>query len=626
MTRLVQLQRGNRRCVALVEEPNLRLLAEIDSIFALVNRAIVAKTGLVNLVTSLATGEKLAYDPIYDGESDWKLLPAIDHPEEPARCLVSGTGLTHLGSAKNRNTMHGKSEAELTDSMKMFRLGLDGGRPPTGKIGVAPEWFYKGVGTILRANGEPLSVPGYAEDGGEEAEIAGVYFIDPEGRPVRVGMTCGNEFSDHKFEKRNYLNLAGSKIRSCSIGPELVIDPAFDHVPGTASLARKGRTYWTREIATGENEMCHSLANIEHHHFKFETHRRPGDLHVHYYGACALSFGEGIELADGDVMSVQFAGFGRALRNPLRIAAKDNSPFNPFPHMNPSSSFPSIAFLGLGIMGSGMTRRLLDARFPLTVYNRNPAKAAPLGSAGARIAASPHDAVANARIVISMVADDAAARAVWLGEKGALAGVTSGTVCIECSTVSVGWVRELAAAVTARGGKFLDAPVTGSRMQAAQGELNFLVGGSPEVLETVRPVLSTIGKSVNLIGPTGSGALIKLINNFVCGVQVAALAEAIAMIERGGLDRTRALEVLTAGAPGSPLVKTVAGRMTQPDYTPNFLLRLMLKDLTYARQEASGQSLSLTTASAAWEVFNSALQAGLGEKDMAAVVEPLRSR
>lgn len=328
MTRLVQIQRGSSRCVALVEEPNLRVLSQADSILALANLALASKTGLTELAARLATGETLAYDPIYHGQSDWKLLPAADHPLEPARCLVSGTGLTHLGSAKNRNAMHGKTDAELTDSMKMFRWGLDGGRPAPGKIGIAPEWFYKGVGTILRAPNEPLTVPSYAEDGGEEAEIAGIYFIGPDGQPLRVGMTHGNEFSDHKFEKRNYLNLAGSKIRTCSIGPELVVDPQFDRVPGTASLERGGRVYWTREIATGEREMCHSLANIEHHHFKFEAHRRPGDLHVHYYGACALSFGEGIELAEGDVMSVQFAGFGRPLRNPLQIAPRDNTPIS----------------------------------------------------------------------------------------------------------------------------------------------------------------------------------------------------------------------------------------------------------------------------------------------------------
>ena len=319
MTRLVQIQNGPTRAVALVEEPRLRLLDGVKSIFQLAQEAVDSKIPLATLVQKKATGELLDYDPIYLGKSAWRLLPPIDHPAEPARCLVSGTGLTHLGSAANRQRMHEAKESELTDSMKMFRLGVEGGKPAPGKIGVAPEWFYKGSGTILRAHGEPLDVPSYAEDGGEEAEIAGVYFIDADGQPLRLGMAIGNEFSDHKFEKNNYLNLAGSKIRNCSLGPELVIDPEFQSVPGKVTIERAGCELWSKEIVTGENEMCHSLRNIEQHHFKFETHRRPGDLHVHYFGACALSFGDGVQLADGDVMEISFTGFGRALRNPLRV-------------------------------------------------------------------------------------------------------------------------------------------------------------------------------------------------------------------------------------------------------------------------------------------------------------------
>lgn len=206
-----------------------------------------------------------------------------------------------------------------TDSMKMFQLGVVGGRPGAGRVGVAPEWFFKGNGAILRAAGEALLIPPYAEDGGEEAEVAGCYVIAPDGRPWRVGFAVGNEFSDHVFEKKNYLNLAGSKIRTCALGPELVIAPEFSSVPGEVAIERAGRVLWSKAIATGEAEMCHSLQNIEHHHFKFETHRRPGDVHVHYFGACALSFGDGIRLANGDIMRVQFAGFGRALRNPVKL-------------------------------------------------------------------------------------------------------------------------------------------------------------------------------------------------------------------------------------------------------------------------------------------------------------------
>ena len=319
MTRLVQIQNGTTRRVALVEKPHLRVLAGVESIYELADNLDVAGGSLTKVVREWLTTHRLDYEAVYSGKSDWKLLLPIDHPSEPARCLVSGTGLTHLGSAKNRSAMHEAKESDLTDSMKMFRWGVEGGKPAPGKIGVAPEWFYKGGGTILRAHGEPLDVPVYAEDGGEEAEIAGIYFIGANGKPRRIGMAIGNEFSDHKFEKKNYLNLAGSKIRTCALGPELVIDPEFQSVPGKVVIERAGRELWSKEIATGENEMCHSLANIEHHHFKFETHRRPGDVHVHYFGANSLSFGAGVQLADGDVMEISFAGFGRALRNPLRV-------------------------------------------------------------------------------------------------------------------------------------------------------------------------------------------------------------------------------------------------------------------------------------------------------------------
>ena len=318
MTRLVQLQNDKDRRVAIVEEPRLRLL-RAQSIYELAQEAIRRHEPLTTLVTQAATDQTVDYDPVYTGASDWEILTPIDHPQGPHRCLVSGTGLTHLGSARDRQSMHAPAaDANETDSTKMFRWGVEGGRPPSGQIGAAPEWFYKGNATVLRAHGQPLVVPPYALDGGEEAEIAGVYLIDPDGRPRRIGMAPGNEFSDHRFEKLNYLNLAASKLRNCSLGPELVIDPSFDAVNGEVSIERGGKQIWSKPIHTGQAEMCHSLANIEHHHFKFEPHRQPGDLHVHYFGACALSFGDGIQLTDGDVMTIRFDPFGRPLRNPLR--------------------------------------------------------------------------------------------------------------------------------------------------------------------------------------------------------------------------------------------------------------------------------------------------------------------
>lgn len=287
---------------------------------------------------------------------------------------------------------------------------------------------------------------------------------------------------------------------------------------------------------------------------------------------------------------------------------------------------PRVALFGLGIMGTGMARRLLSGGFPLTVWNRDPAKATALASAGAKAAATPREAVTGAEFVFSMLADDRASRGVWLGSDGALAAAAPGAVLIECSTLTVEWITELTQAATARGVEFLDAPVTGSKAQAAAGELNFLVGGSAATLEKARPVLAAMSRSITHLGPAGSGSLIKLINNFVCGVQVAAIGEAIAMIERSGLERTRALEVLLNGAPGSPLVKLIAGRMTSSDFTPNFLLRLLAKDLGYAIQEAGRQSLELTTAKAALTDFERAIAAGHGDKDMSAVIESLRRR
>jgi 3-hydroxyisobutyrate dehydrogenase len=286
---------------------------------------------------------------------------------------------------------------------------------------------------------------------------------------------------------------------------------------------------------------------------------------------------------------------------------------------------PRIAFLGLGIMGGGMARRLLGAGLPLTVYNRNPAKAAALAAAGARVADSPRAAATGADLVIAMVADDAASRALWLGEAGALAGAAPGAVLVECSTLTVAWVKELGAAVAARGCALVDAPVAGSKDAAAGGELKFLVGGAPEAVARARPAFAAMGQAVLHLGPAGSGALMKLINNFLAGVQVAAFGEALAWIERSGLDRAQAIAMLTNGATASPVVKAVAGRMEAADYTPHFFLRLMAKDLGYARDESARSGAGLALAAAALERFRAAIAAGHGDLDMAAVVKPLQT-
>lgn len=324
---LVQLDKSGARRVALVKEPELYLIDGFASVYALAAAAIAGDSSLTNLVTKYLASERLEYDLVYTGASDWTLLPPIDHPEEPSRCLVSGTGLTHLGSARDRQSMHESVGTEKeTDSMRMFRWGIDAGRPEPDAIGIAPEWFYKGNGTVIQCPGDPLLIPPHAKDGGEEAEIAVAYLIGEDGQPYRIGMMPGNEFSDHRFEKKNYLNLAGSKLRTCSIGPELTVNPPFDSIPGSVTIERGGSTLWSQAIISGEAEMCHSLRNIEHHHFKFASHRRPGDVHIHFLGAHSLSFGHGVKLGDGDVMEVRFEGLGRPLRNPVRISKEANSP------------------------------------------------------------------------------------------------------------------------------------------------------------------------------------------------------------------------------------------------------------------------------------------------------------
>ena len=285
-----------------------------------------------------------------------------------------------------------------------------------------------------------------------------------------------------------------------------------------------------------------------------------------------------------------------------------------------------IAFLGLGIMGTGMARRLMGAGFSLAVYNRNRARGEPLAAEGARIADTPRAAAEGADVVISMVADDVASRAVWLGADGALAGAKRGALGIDCSTLTVAWVAELARAAAAAGVELVDAPVTGSKGPAASGELNFLVGASPSGFERARPVLQPMSRSITHLGPVGSGAFVKLVNNFLSGVQVAAFAEALAWIERGPVDPAKALAVITEGAPGSPIVRLMQARMVPQDYAPNFLLRLMAKDLAYAVEESGRAGQTLVTAAAALERFQAAIAAGHGERDMAAVVEPLRAR
>lgn len=288
------------------------------STYALAQEAIASGRGLAAVVAAHGLGEPV--DLARMAEEGRLMLP-VTHPD-PAHMHMTGTGLTHLGSAATRDAMHAKLEGAetLTDSMKMFRMGLEGGRPARGQIGVQPEWFYKGNGHIAVAPGKPLTSPGFAGDGGEEPEIAGVYLIGPDGLPHRLGWALGNEFSDHVTERINYLFLAHSKLRETSFGPELLVGALPEDVRGMSRIRRGGRVIWEKPFLSGEANMSHSFANLEHHHFKYALFRQPGDVHVHMFGTATLSFADGVRAEPGDVFEIEAAPFGLPLRNPLAQA------------------------------------------------------------------------------------------------------------------------------------------------------------------------------------------------------------------------------------------------------------------------------------------------------------------
>lgn len=253
--------------------------------------------------------------------AEGRILPPIDHPD-PAHLYLTGTGLTHLGSAEGRDKMHKAAAAgAMTDSLRMFQMGLEGGKPDDGQPGVQPEWFYKGDGSCLVPPGAPLLSPDFALDGGEEPEIAGIYLIDDDGIPRRLGFALANEFSDHVTERGNYLWLAHSKLRPAAIGPELLVGDLPEDVRGTSRILRDGEILWEKPFLTGEMNMAHSLANLEHHHFKYGLFRRPGDVHIHFFGTATLSFSDGVSPREGDVFEVAADPFGLPLRNPLGRAA-----------------------------------------------------------------------------------------------------------------------------------------------------------------------------------------------------------------------------------------------------------------------------------------------------------------
>ena len=250
-----------------------------------------------------------------------RLLAPIDH-EDPAHLWMTGTGLTHLGSAEGRNKMHAAAAAgeKLTDSMRMFLEGVEGGKPEAGQTGQQPEWFYKGDGSQLVGPGADLLSPAFAQDGGEEPELAGVYIVGPDGTPFRLGLALANEFSDHVTERHNYLWLAHSKLRVAALGAELLIGEVPDDIRGTSRILRDGEVLWEKPFLSGEANMSHSIGNLEHHHFKYGLFRRAGDVHVHFFGTATLSFSDEVRTVVGDEFEISAAPFTLPLRNRLAIA------------------------------------------------------------------------------------------------------------------------------------------------------------------------------------------------------------------------------------------------------------------------------------------------------------------
>ena len=309
---------GERR-VGILDGDAVAPIAGYASTLELAQAAIAQRKGIAALADARAEGEPESYEAI---ATQGRLLPPIDHPD-PAHCYVTGTGLTHLGSADTRDAMHKKIGGDveaLSDSMKMFRMGVEGGKPAGGGAGVQPEWFYKGDGSSVRASGQPLDMPEFSLDGGEEPEIAGLYVIGDDGQPYRAGFALGNEFSDHVTERQNYLYLAHSKLRSCGVGPALLVGELPAHVEGVSRvLDANGAVRWEKAFVSGEQNMSHTIANLEHHHFKYGLFKRPGDVHIHFFGTATLSFADNVRVQAGETFEIASPQFGPPLRNTLAV-------------------------------------------------------------------------------------------------------------------------------------------------------------------------------------------------------------------------------------------------------------------------------------------------------------------
>lgn len=315
--RLLQYRNeAGRRRVIVADAEGAAFVRGVETTVALASEAITAGIGLSEAVGRRGREDAVNLQEVLEAG---QILAPIDHAD-PAHLIMTGTGLTHLGSAEGRDKMHRDAAAasHQTDSMRMFLEGLEGGKPAPGQVGQQPEWFYKGDGSHLVGPGQPLTMPGFAQDGGEEPELAGIYLIGPDGTPWRLGVCLANEFSDHVTERHNYLWLAHSKLRQAALGPELLVGAPPSDIRGQSRIHRDGAVLWEKPFLTGEANMSHSLANLEHHHFKYAQFRRPGDVHVHFFGTATLSFADGIATQPGDVFEIEAAPFTLPLRNTLR--------------------------------------------------------------------------------------------------------------------------------------------------------------------------------------------------------------------------------------------------------------------------------------------------------------------
>jgi hypothetical protein len=308
---------GPERRVGRVDGDVLRVLDGPRTTYELARAAIERGTSLTELVGSLESAVTVDYARVID---ERRLHPPLTHPD-PARLLVSGTGLTHLGSAATRAEMHqveGTPNAiGETDSMKLFRLGLEHGKPEGGGIGVQPEWFFKGNGCCLVRPGHDFEVPDFSLDAGEEPEIVGLYVVADDGGVHRVGFALGNELSDHVTERENYLYLAHSKLRPCSVGPELLVGDLPPRLHGESRIVRDGQLLWRGSFKSGECNMSHRILGLEHHHFKYAMFRSPGSAHVHFFGTATISFAAGIRTRPADRFEIECPDFGKPLVNTL---------------------------------------------------------------------------------------------------------------------------------------------------------------------------------------------------------------------------------------------------------------------------------------------------------------------